>query len=815
MTRSTIDFGIDLGTTNSAIAAANAGRVEILKNNDNQDITPSAVQITASGAIIVGRKAYEHHRTHSEGDVYLGVKRQLGKKNQRYPFAAAGIEKSPEEISAEILKSLKADGEAWIGEKIDAAVITVPAAFELAQCEATQRAAGLAGITQAPLLQEPIAAGLAYGYQQQIESGYFIVYDLGGGTFDVTLLQVRDGHLAIIDHDGHNFLGSRDWDRRLADLLTVQLQGLGYAFEQLNDPRGSSTRRRLEALAEEEKIRLSRLQEVDVHFDGSIQDANGKPIEGALKVTRSEFEALVAEDVDKTIALTKCMIDRTGLDASDIAAIIPVGGPTLTPMLRESIAERIRIPMETRIDPMTVVARGAAQFAAGVPLDNERDAAVNRSDEVEINLSYPRVTDDDEATIGGRLAPGMIDGTVVEIRRIDGAWATGRVPVVDSTFTSTVALVPGQVNTYELSCFDPNGSRVPISISRFAITHGLTAADPPLSRPISVLALDEQDSESIITMLEKGTALPAVKEHTFHTVRELRPNAQDEALRIEFLEGQDRHVHVGTLTINSDHVGRALPAGTPVDVKVAVDKSRTIVASAYIALADLTIEDVLQEKYRPEIDISSVRSDLQQELDRARELADGHDEDLLALEREASRVEHHIEAASGGDRDAADRADNTLAEFVASVNRLEAESEGTRMAKHLESEREAAREIVREYGDVEAKMKLAGLETETNRALASDDVKRMKVVADELDDLYWDVLTEQPSFWVDVFIERAQTVQAGSKSSAASELLMLGRRALDQGDIETLKGVVFDLARYVDEGVTESANMPKNIDIRR
>lgn len=180
--RTTIDFGIDLGTTNSSVAVSEGAQVEIIKNNDNQEITPSVVQILASGAVIVGRKAYEHLRSHDDGNAYEGAKRQMGKREQRYPFADAGISKGPEDLAAEVLKSLRADAETWAGQPVRAAVITVPAAFELAQAEATQRAARAAGITQAPLLQEPIAAGLAYGYQREIEDGYFIVYDLGGGT---------------------------------------------------------------------------------------------------------------------------------------------------------------------------------------------------------------------------------------------------------------------------------------------------------------------------------------------------------------------------------------------------------------------------------------------------------------------------------------------------------------------------------------------------------------------------------------------------------------------------------------------------------
>jgi molecular chaperone DnaK len=390
--RATIDFGIDLGTTNSAVAVMEGGQVDVIKNNDNQEITPSAVQLLQNGGVIVGRKAYEHHRNRGDADAAVGFKRQIGKRDQRYPFVAAGTEKGPEDLSAEVLKSLRADAEAWAGEPVRAAVITVPAAFDLAQCEATQRAAAQAGIEQAPLLQEPIAAGLAYGYQRDLEEGYFIVYDLGGGTFDVTLLQIREGRLLVVDHDGNNFLGGRDWDRRLAELLLSRLDAQGYAIWAASDPRGMESRRILEAQAEEEKIRLSRLDEVAVVLDGRLSDADGRAIESTLTVSRSEFEGLIASDIERTIALTQELLTRHSLDASAVSRIVLVGGPTLTPLLRLMLTDQIPIQLDTRIDPMTVVARGAALYAAGVAIEAPTRTGVDiPADALQCQLSYASV----------------------------------------------------------------------------------------------------------------------------------------------------------------------------------------------------------------------------------------------------------------------------------------------------------------------------------------------------------------------------------------------------------------------------------------
>jgi molecular chaperone DnaK len=816
--RPTIDFGIDLGTTNSVVAVAEDGRVDVIKNNDNQEITPSVVQLLASGSVIVGRKAYEHYRAHGEGNAYTGVKRQMGKQDQRYPFAAAGVEKGPEDLAAELLKSLRADAEAWAGEAVRAAVITVPAAFELAQCEATQRAAARAGIEQAPLLQEPIAAGLAYGYQRDLEEGYFIVYDLGGGTFDVTLLQIRDGRLLVIDHDGHNFLGGRDWDRRLAELLLSRLETQGYEAWTASDPRSSENRGLLEAQAEEEKIRLSRLDEVDVVFDGRLADARGRPIEATVSVTRLDYEALITEDLERSIALSQELLTRQGLEAADVARIVPVGGPTLTPLLRQRLTERLSITLDTRIDPMTVVARGAAFFAAGVSVGESVSALRPvAADALQVQLSYPSVSDDTEVPVGGRLADSNQPGLSLEIRRGDGGWASGRLPTENDTFFTTVVLTPRRANVFELACFDSAGNRVALSPDRFAITQGLAAADPPLSQSISVVAYDDRGEEAVFGMLAKGTALPAVRERSFRTARELRPGQTAEALRVHVLEGEqsrpELNRHVGWLDISGAEVDRALPVGTPVDVKLRVDASRGIIASAYIPLIDLTIENVLQDKYRPSVDLDRVAEELAAELDRAREVGAGRSQDVGQIESEAQKVEREVAAARSGDRDAADRADLALKELKAAVDRLDAETETSRLAEKVVEERETTREIVREYGGAEARTRLALLETEAERALNSGDAERMRSAAEEFDDLYWRVVTEHPGFWVEQFIQLAEAAEQSSRSVDARPLLARGRQALDSQDIDTVRAVCFDLLKLLPREEQPASGL-KDIGIR-
>lgn len=212
MKRTTIDFGIDLGTTNSAVAVLNDKNVEIIKNNEGEVLTPSVVWINKKENLYVGKRAKNHIELDPE-NTYAEFKLQMG-TDTIFDFKDSGKSFRAEDLSAEILKSLKADVKHMLGEEINAVVITVPAAFELPQIEATNKAAELAGFTNSPLLQEPIAAALAYGFQSKSDKVFWLVYDFGGGTFDAAVMQVKEGEITVVNHMGDNHLGGKliDWE---------------------------------------------------------------------------------------------------------------------------------------------------------------------------------------------------------------------------------------------------------------------------------------------------------------------------------------------------------------------------------------------------------------------------------------------------------------------------------------------------------------------------------------------------------------------------------------------------------------------------
>jgi len=219
MNRATIDFGIDLGTTNSSIAVLEGTQTRVFKNDLGQEITPSAVWIDKRGETFVGQQAKAQLGFRDE-DAYAEFKLQMGTP-QICHFAASGRQMTPEELSAEVLKSLRGDVKKSMGEEVAAAAITVPASFAQPQCQATNKAAQLAGLSFSPLLQEPVAAGLAYGFQSESDRVFWMVYDFGGGTFDAAIIQVREGLITVVNHEGDNHLGGKLIDREIVNQLLV------------------------------------------------------------------------------------------------------------------------------------------------------------------------------------------------------------------------------------------------------------------------------------------------------------------------------------------------------------------------------------------------------------------------------------------------------------------------------------------------------------------------------------------------------------------------------------------------------------------
>ncbi|HZN94928.1 MAG TPA: Hsp70 family protein, partial [Myxococcales bacterium] len=329
--RATIDYGIDLGTTNSAIARQDGARTVLLPGEDGGALLPSAVHIGADGQPCVGAVARDRGNA-DPANTALEFKRLMGTPERRQ-FPASGRSLSPEELSAEVLRALarRVDGEG----PLRAAVITVPAMFQLPQCEATRRAASLAGIEHTVLLQEPIAAAIAHAGSASVKEGHWLVYDLGGGTFDVSLVRSRGGRLQVVGHDGDNHLGGRDFDRLVTRHAAERIreQGLLDGFKR-SDPRHADAFARLKLEAERLRLRLSRDEVATFQVDDlGSPGSGGGPAGIRFDMSRIELEAMIDPLVQRSLQLCEALLARHGVAAHQLNGVVMVGGPTLTPCI--------------------------------------------------------------------------------------------------------------------------------------------------------------------------------------------------------------------------------------------------------------------------------------------------------------------------------------------------------------------------------------------------------------------------------------------------------------------------------------------------
>ncbi|HSH55324.1 MAG TPA: molecular chaperone DnaK [Candidatus Limnocylindrales bacterium] len=368
-------IGIDLGTTNSAMAVMQAGKPEIIANSEGQRTTPSVVAVNKNGERLVGQVARRQQVTNSKNTIYE-VKRLIGrnfsdKEVQRdlklmgYEIVKSGNgvkvkmadkDYSPEEISAMILGKLKADAESFLGDTVTEAVITVPAYFDDSQRQATKDAGKIAGLEVKRIINEPTAAALAYGLDKGGKKDEKIaVYDLGGGTFDVSILELGDGVFEVKSTNGDTHLGGADFDRALVNYFVAEFKK-EHGID-ISDDKAAMQRLRDEA--EKAKIELSTAQEVDINLPFLTADADG-PKHFEHKLTRSKLENLVGELVDKTAEPCEKALKDAGLKASEIDAIVLVGGMTRMPAVQEKVKKIFGKDPMKGVNPDEVVAIGAA-----------------------------------------------------------------------------------------------------------------------------------------------------------------------------------------------------------------------------------------------------------------------------------------------------------------------------------------------------------------------------------------------------------------------------------------------------------------------
>lgn len=582
MARLKIDYGIDLGTTNSAIAVMNEGKTKMYRTDMQRETMPSCLMVTKKG-FILGDKAYaqlakDKKKAFTDPDfvsnIFIEFKRTMGNSVKYKTDDKIGAELSSEELSAEVLKTLKSYVD---DENVKAAIITIPAAFEMNQINATKKAAELAGIEYVELVQEPYAAAIAYGVESANKNGFWLVFDFGGGTFDSALVKVSEGIIKVIDTEGDNFLGGKNLDEAIVDQIFIPYLKENYSIDSIIDDKEKFTafKEMWKPLAEDAKNQLSYKEEYPILtnlYDEYGEDDEGEEFEIELTITRDKLKKVIEPFIQKAINYCKVLLQRNNLNGSSLDELILVGGPTLSPIVREMLEEQIKKP-NTSVDPMTVVAKGAAIYASNINNPIEDDENVNSGDsKVQLQIDYDSMVVGEETFINIKTKENGLT-VYVEIARGDDAFKSEKVEVNNIGNVVELSLVSGD-NNFKVNTYDEKGNKLECQPSTFYIKEGTAPGGATLTHTICIEVYDNQLKKKILKAikgLEKDKSLPAQGVFNGLTTRkQIRPG-MDDFIDIPIYQGIPEtkaisNNHVTTIKITGDDLPRLLPEGSIADL---------------------------------------------------------------------------------------------------------------------------------------------------------------------------------------------------------------------------------------------------------
>ena len=823
--RETIDFGIDLGTTTSIIAVAEDAGSRVIKNNEGWDYTPSAVWIPREGMIHVGRKARERVESHPE-DAYGEFKLQMGTvgPGATYTFRRSGVSMTPEQLSAEVLKSLRRDVAHQLGEPPAAAVITIPAAFAMNQSNATSRAAALAGLGEhCPLIHEPNAAALAYGVDNAADSAHWMVFDLGGGTFDSAVMSKRDGELTLLQHAGDPHLGGKNIDWAIVDelLAPAVARDLGLPDFTRSNKQWRTNFAKLKAAAEAAKIELSRVQATDIFVDLKDPDGDEQPFTYTL--TRGALDDIALPYYTQAIALCRKALADSSLRPDHIDRLLLVGGATLAPGLRTLLADPqhgLGIPIDHTQDPTTVVARGAALYASSVRMP--RTPSRPSAGEFTVDLVYePQSLDTTDVPVGGTLhSSEPVDWTrySVSLHNPDGQPPFHGPQIAltaEGAFYTTVTIGEQTKSRFTLELTDDAGVRQKLTPDTLSISH--TSALPPKPVLTHSLGIGKYDG-GFGRILERGATLPAEGANTYYTTLALTRDNPHAVIRIPLLEGEApearRNKQVGEVLIRRDHLRYDLPEGSEVEVTYEVPNIGQAKATVETMGVEFEVELRLEGDQPEHEELVSDLRRLQQRLDGLHADVGGSGsagarQALEATSEDVRRLRTQIDNAAT-DRSAGLESAQRLRDLNAQLDDIEREAvDAPRLMLQLGDLLKECEGLLRRSGGPAERQELERLRGLANRAMQSSrhDIAELERLLEQTKELYVELKRASGQLEYEAFEALASLQPLMVPQSEANALIAEGRRAVAARDRSALISVIMRLRRLLPPEVAAQSGL--------
>jgi molecular chaperone DnaK len=653
----------------------------------------------------------------------------------------------------------------------------------------------------------------------------WLVYDLGGGTFDIAIVSTREGQLSVLEHRGNNMLGGMDFDRLMVmKLLWPRLQTL---FKLPEASRAIPNYRRLIQIlhreAEQAKIDLSFSQQVTLSIFNAGNDDDGKAIETEFEVTRAELNQLVTEPINRTLALCQQAIADARINKADIAKIILVGGPTQMPIVREMLETELNLPLDFSIDPMTVVARGAAIYASTLPITKDISVTTIIPGVIRLTLAHEQVWPETTCLVAGRIDNFASQQKLeVLIEPITGHWTSGWLPVQEGYFETNVQLLEGRTVKFQISLRDEQGRKLPAQPDSFSIRHGLALSEPPLPHSIGAEFVRPDGKTEIEVIFPRSTPLPAQTIISCKADKTLRPSRPEEYIAIKIWEGEspdpESNTWVCALKISATDLPRPLPEGSDIELSIAINASRLMEVEAFVPALNqhfregVYIPEESKEQVTEKVKLLRFEVDRYfRRLRRLREMSNdlGKPEFQEELKQLSEKLENQdlAQQQPPGDPGSAKILFEEFRVLRARINDLErkikSEMNLPALVKRLEREKADAEWTINSYGDAIDRKEFELLMREVERHIAREDERALNKAIDDFNDLRIRVLLKQDWVWKDIFESFTQPYVAFSNESEAKRLIEQGHEAIAREDWLKLRDIVEELSRLLPRDVME------------
>lgn len=803
--------GIDLGTTNSAICSYDGENIRLYKSPDQNDVTPSAIFIDRRGNKYVGKRAYDNAAKNPD-NAATKFKRMMGTSTPM-KLSAVKLVMTPEECSAEILRVCFG----YLPEDLrnsseTGTVITVPAAFNQMQKDATMAAADMAGIGKVALMQEPVAAVMSV-MRQRKGDGVFMIYDLGGGTLDIAIAESISGRVSLLAHGGIAMCGGTDFDRMILDNVIKP-----WFFDKFDLPDDFTINPKYKAVvrlaawaAEKAKIELSSKEEAVITLSESelgVKDEAGDEIFLDVVLNRALLDSLIAEKMQDSIQAARETLEKAGLSPNDVERIVFVGGPTHYKPLCDKVAFELGIASSADVNPMTAVAEGAAVFAESIDWESQSRGrkstrgAISASGNLNLAFNFIARTPDSRAKIAVKLGGKAVAGSEFQVDSLDSGWSSGRIPLKDGATVDVTLSKPGE-NTFKIFVFDGTGGPINIGNSKIVITRTAATIDAIPSSSSIGIEVSDKGRPALVYIVREGDPLPKKGTEKFKALESLRAGSSNAPLHFIIREGEITNPvtdnrFIGELEIKgSDFDEGVISQGTELICNYEVRDSGQITLEISVPSigAQFSNHKNFYSRQEGQIDFTSASKQIAEEVELVRDKID-----TITAKVDDPKLDQALQKLDQAAVIREDEADPEKAkqamDNVQEAKKLLADVRKANSKLIRQMDLDAClgffNEVVRQHARPTEASAFDNLARTAQRSIDSNSGD-FENFLDQMRQRNFDILWRQDFFVVDRFKQMAKEPWKFADQQQHAELVAIGVEAIKADDIEKLRKVMGQL----------------------